>query len=305
MRVFAILLIVLAAAAAASSRPVHQKDFASPDAAVQALIKTLRSGDKHAVLEVLGPQAEPAIDSGDPVQDADARDRFLQSYAVAHALHNAVEGRSTLEVGADQWPFPFPLVRRAERWIFDSAAGTEEIVNRRVGKNELSTIQSCLAAVDAEREYYARNPQNDSLLQFAQKLISTAGKKDGLYWPTSGDEPPSPLGEGFARARGEGYFRSTTPNAEPFHGYMYRVLTKQGVHANGGAYDYLVGDKMPGGFALLAFPGEYGSTGVLTFIVNHDGIVFSKDLGPQTPKTAMAIEVFDPDPSWKREAAID
>jgi hypothetical protein len=245
------------------------------------------------------------VDSGDPVQDRNSRERFLQEYATAHALDSSVEGITTLEVGTDKWPFPFPLVQSDGRWRFDSTAGAEEIVNRRVGANELSTIQSCLAFVDAEREYYVRNAQQDPLLHFAQKLVSTEGQKDGLYWPTAGDEEPSPLGENFARARSEGYFRQGASAGAPFHGYMYRLLKAQGPNAAGGAYDYMAGDKMLGGFALIAFPAEYGSSGVMTFIVNHDGVVFSRDLGPDTPRAAQAIEVFDPDQSWTREAAIE
>lgn len=306
MSTLTILLIVVAAlATTACSRSIHQKDFASADEAAKALVSALRSNDNSAILEVLGTEATPMIDSGDPVQDKNARERFLLAYDAAHDFDNSTADQSTLEIGTDKWPFPFPLVKNGERWSFDNAKGTEEIVNRRVGNNELSTMQACLAFVDAEREYYAHNPQNDSLLQYAQKFISTEGKKDGLYWPTTNDEQPSPLGEAFARARGEGYFQNVTPKSEPFHGYMYRLLTKQGPNAKGGAYDYLVGDKMLGGFALIAFPAEYGSSGVMTFIVNHDGVVFSKDLGPDTAKAAVAIDSFDPDSDWKREEAIE
>jgi len=306
MRTFVILVIAFAATAlVACNRPVQQKNFTSADEAAKALATALRSNDKGALLEMLGANAGPAIDSGDPVQDKNTRERFLQAYDAAHDFDDTVAGQSTLEVGADRWPFPFPLVKSGERWAFDSAKGVDEVVNRRVGGNELSAMQACLAFVDAEREYYARNPQNDSLLQYSGKLISTEGKKDGLYWPTTGADAPSPLGEGFARARGEGYFQNINPKSEPFHGYMFQLLTRQGPNAKGGAYDYLAGDKLLGGFALLAFPAEYGNSGVMTFIVNHDGIVFSKDLGSETPKAAMAIEAFDPDSSWKREAAIE
>ena len=254
---------------------------------------------------MLGPKAQSVVDSGDPVQDKNARERFLQSYATAHAFDNSVEGLTTLNVGTDAWPFPFPLVQHNGRWQFDSSAGAEEIINRRVGANELATIQSCLAFVDAEREYYSRNAEQDSLLHFAEKIVSTEGRKDGLYWPTTGNEDPSPLGESFAQARSEGYFQDRVSRSTPYHGYIYRLLTAQGPNARGGAYDYMVGDKMLGGFALIAFPADYGNSGVMTFIVNHDGAVFSKDLGPETPKAALAIQTFDPDQSWKREAAIN
>jgi Protein of unknown function (DUF2950) len=305
MRVLVALLIVVAATQAACSRSVQQKDFASAEEAAQALVAAAQSDDTRALLEVLGQEAEPVVGSGDPVQDKSSRERFLQAYATAHALDNSVAGATTLEVGTDRWPFPFPIVQRDGRWRFDSSAGVEEIVNRRVGANELSTIQSCLAFVDAEREYYLRNVQRDSLLHYAQRLVSTEGQKDGLYWPTSADEEPSPLGEEFAQARSEGYFKEGVTKATPYHGYVYRLLKAQGPNAAGGAYDYMVRDKMLGGFALIASPAEYGKSGVMTFLVNHDGVVFSKDLGPDTAKAALAIEAFDPDQSWTREASIE
>jgi hypothetical protein len=298
-----ILLIVIAAAQTACSRSVPQKDFASAADAAQALVTAARSDDTRALLEILGADAKPTIDSGDPVADRNGRTRFVQAYEAEHGLEVNAEGQTTLQVGADKWPFPFPLVQRDQRWRFDSSAGAEEIINRRVGRNELDTIQSCLAFVDAEREYYSSNPLNDSMLQYAQKLESSEGQKDGLYWPTVGDEPQSPLGEQFARARGEGYFKEGASRGMPYHGYVYRLVAAQGSHAAGGAYDYLVGGKMIGGFALIAFPAEYGNSGVMTFMVNHDGVVFSKDLGPETPAAAAAIAAFDPDDSWKRELA--
>ena len=305
MRAFITLLIVVVATQAACSRSVPQKDFASAEEAAQALVAAAQSDDTRALLEVLGKEAEPVVGSGDPVQDKNSREQFLQGYATAHQLDTSVEGVTTLEVGSDDWPFPFPIVQHNGRWRFDSTAGVEEMVNRRVGANELSTIQSCLAFVDAQREYYVRNAEKDPLLHFAQKLVSTEGRKDGLYWPAAGDEELSPLGEGFARARSEGYFVESDSKATPYHGYVYRLLTAQGPNAAGGAYDYMVRDKMLGGFALIASPAEYGSSGVMTFIVNHDGVVFSKDLGPDTAKAALSLEAFDPDKSWTREAVIE
>jgi hypothetical protein len=298
MRAFATLLIVIVLTQAACTRSSHQQDFASAEAAAQALAAAVQSGEPGALLDVLGRQAEPVLNSGDPVQDKNSRDRFLQAYAHAHTLQTDADGVTTLEVGADAWPFPFPIVQHEGRYRFDSAAGVEEIINRRVGANELSVV-------DAQREYYVRNAEQDPLLHFAQKLASTPGRKDGLYWPTSGNEPPSPLGEAFARARTEGYFKEGVTGATPYHGYVYRLLTSQGPHAAGGAYDYMVRDKMLGGFALMAFPVEYGVSGVMTFIVNHDGVVYSKDLGRTTATGVRLIESFDPDPTWKREAVIE
>jgi DUF2950 family protein len=300
-----VLLVAVAAALVACSRSVSQKDFASPEEAAQALVAAAKAADTHALLEVLGADAQPVIDSGDPVRDRHARERFLEAFAAAHEFDGTTAGTTTLQVGADKWPFPFPLQQHSNRWSFDSSAGAEEIINRRVGENELDAIQACLAFVDAEREYYIRNPQEQPLLQYAQKLASTEGHKDGLYWPTTGAEPMSPLGEQFARARSEGYFEKGIAPGQGYRGYIYRLLTAQGPSAAGGAYDYLVNGKMIGGFALLAFPVEYGNSGVMTFIVNHDGVVYSKDLGSETAKVASGIAAFDPDSSWKKEAAIE
>ena len=305
MRASLTLLILIIATQAGCARSIHQKDFASAQEAVEALVAAARSDDSRALLEVLGEDAGPVVSSGDAVQDKNSRERFLQSYAQAHTLDTSVEGFNTLEVGEDEWPFPFPIVQREGRWRFDSKAGTEEVLNRRVGANELATIQSSLAFVDAQREYYIRNPEGDELLHYAQKLISTEGRKDGLYWPTAAGEVPSPLGEEFAQARSEGYFKEGASTATPFHGYVYRLLKSQGPNAPGGAYDYMVRDKMLGGFALIASPAEYGRSGVMTFLVNHDGVVHSKDLGADTAKAALSIESFDTDESWKREANIE
>jgi hypothetical protein len=304
MRNFAISLMLIFMAHASSGLALHQKDFASPEAAVQALVAAATADDLQALLEVLGEQAEPALNGGDPVQRKNSRSKFLKAYAVAHSLDGDTNSRVTLNVGADKWPFPFPIIKQADRWRFDSASGIDELINRRVGANELATVQSCLAFVDAEREYYVRNPEGDALLHYAQKLISTQGRKDGLYWPTTGNEPISPLGEEFAHARSEGYFAQSAPKPAPYHGYLYHLLTSQGAHARGGAYDYMVRNKMLGGFALIASPAEYGTSGVMTFIVNHDGIVYSKDLGKDTPTAATSIQSFDPDDTWKEEAKI-
>jgi hypothetical protein len=283
---------------------LDQRDFESIEEAARALVAAAKSDDRRALRELLGKEAEPLLSSGDPVQDENSRDRFVHAYAQAHTFTTSGD-RTTLQVGTDQWPFPFPIAHKGARFQFDSSAGLQEIVNRRVGANELATIQSCLAFVDAQREYYLRNPERDSLLHYAHKLISTKGRKDGLYWLTSGNETPSPLGGQFARARSEGYFSKEVTEATPFRGYLYRLLDEQGPHARGGAYDYVVQDKMLGGFALIAFPAEYGSSGVMTFIVSHDGVVYSKDLGPDTARAALSVQAFDPDPSWNIETTID
>ena len=306
MRALIILSIAIALATQAGcSRPRQHGEFASADAAVEALIKAVKAGDVDALVGVLGEESRPLVDSGDPVQDQHGRERFLEEYEAAHDLRKNEEGLTILEVGADKWPFPFPLVEENGHWKFDATEGAEQIIDRRVGENELFTIKACLAFVDAEREYYQRNPQQEPLMQFAQKLISTEGQKDGLYWPTTDGEPESPVGEAFAAAQAAGYFQDGDTRGEPFHGYIYKLLNGQGPHAKGGAYSYMVGDKMLGGFALLAYPAEYGSSGVMSFMVSHDGVVYSKNLGEKTADAAGAIELFDPDDTWKQEATID
>jgi hypothetical protein len=298
-----VLIVVLATLAAACAR-YEGKEFATPEAAVDALVKATQSKDGKKLLAVLGPEAKPLVDSGDPVADQNSRDWFVAAYAVGHSLDKSEPDSLILEVGEDKWPFPIPLASRDGKWHWDGATGVEEMINRRVGRNELMTIQSCLAFVDAQREYYARNEQKNTLQHYADKLISSKGKKDGLYWPTTGNERESPLGWRFAKARAEGYLKPDAPQPEPYHGYFYRLLTRQGPGATGGAYDYTVNDVLLGGFGLIAFPAEYGKSGVMTFIVNHDGVVYSRDLGHETSKTAMAIGEFNPDTNWKKEEEI-
>jgi hypothetical protein len=209
--------------------------------------------------------------------------------------------RATLNTGSDDWPFPIPLVKDKDGWRFDTHAGKEEILSRRIGRNELAAIETCRAYVDAQREYYALSPQGDPLLQYAQKVASTPGKKDGLYWETNEGENQSPLGPLVASARGGGYSRVGTAGGAaraPYHGYYYKILTAQGPHGRDGAYNYLAHGKMIGGFALVAYPAEWGNSGIMTFIVNQDGVVFQKDLGPKTRALAQAMTTYDPDSTW-------
>ena len=216
-------------------------------------------------------------------------------------LEKETDSKMTLVVGEEEWPFPIPIVKKGESWLFDTKAGKEELLNRRIGRNELNTIQTCLAYVDAQREYAMKDRDGDGLLAYAQKFWSTKGKKDGLYWEAKEGEEQSPLGLGAARAVREGYTpRKPGDKPSPFHGYFYRILKAQGKNAPGGAYDYVVKGKMIGGFALVAYPAEYGASGVMTFIVNHDGVVYEKDLGAETAKIASAMTKFDPDQTWKK-----
>lgn len=296
-----ILVLIALATPLAFGAPRDQKTFKTPEAAAQALIKAAQAKDAKALLGLFGPLGKPLIDSGDPVDDKNSLDDFNASIKEAHSLDKSMPGKVIFETGKNKWPFPIPIVQEGNVWYFDSAAGAEELINRRIGENELSTIQSCLAYVDAQQEYYLRNVQKDSLQHYANKLISTTGKKDGLYWPAAAGEPESPLGEEFVNARAEGYFQPGTPKGAPFRGYVYRMLRMQGPDAAGGAYQYEVNGELLGGFALVAFPAEYGSSGIMTFIVNHDGVVYSRDLGPNTEHVALGMVEFNPDSMWKKE----
>jgi hypothetical protein len=273
-----------------------QEQFETPEAAVAALVDAARSGDRKAILSVLGPDGRAIVSSGDPVADKNVREDFISAYDAKHAIEVEGNGTQTLMLGEDDWPFPIPLINNAGRWQFDTKEGRDEILRRRVGRNELSAIQVALAYVQAQNEYAALDPAGLGRGVYAQRIVSRQGKKDGLYWPTAEDEPPSPLGELAASASAEGYKAGKKPI--PFHGYYYRILTRQGAGASGGAYDYIVKGKMKGGFALIASPAEYGNSGIMTFMINHDGKVFQKDLGPKTAKLTGRIDAFAPDESW-------
>ena len=287
-------------AAPAGTATTAQKHFATPEAAVQALVGALAAQEAQGTAEliaILGPKGKPIIDSGDPVADANARERFGEAYAQFHVIQASGDDRAMLDIGDDRWPFPVPIVKDASGWRFDTDAGDDEILSRRIGRNERGAIQSCLAYVDAQGDYYRMDPDKDSLLHYANRLASTPGKRDGLYYETKEGEAPSPLGPLFASAKTEGY--ALSGKGDPYHGYHYRILTSQGPHAKGGAYDYVVHGELFGGFALVAWPATWGASGVMTFLVNQDGVVYEKDLGPNTEKAVAKIRTFDPDSSWK------
>lgn len=278
-----------------------QAAYDSPDQAGEALIKAVQSGETSEMLRVLGDGAQPVVESGDSVDDTNNRNDFLAAYSAAHRWVNQTPEIATLIVGDNDWTFPFPLINQDDGWRFDTTYGIEEVLDRRIGENELAAIQAALAYVDAQREYYWSNPDGAPMLHYARNLVSTPGNKDGLFWESADGEAASPLGELFAAARSEGYLLDGKMQPVPYYGYHFHILTAQGEHAAGGAYDYVVDDHMIGGFALVAYPAERGTTGVMTFIVNHDGVVFSKDLGENTTKLAVDMTRFDPDPTWKRE----
>jgi len=278
----------------------EQRVFAGPEEATTALVDALTRSDTQLAEEILGPAGEKLLHSGDPVADRNAAQRFLRAYAKQHRLEYRGDRKAVLHVGAEDWPWPIPIMRNNGAWLFDSAAGANEILNRRIGRNELSTIQVCLAIVDAQREYAATDHDGSGVRAFARRFMSTAGAKDGLYWPADDGKESSPLGPLVARAVEEGYSTSSTGKPVPYHGYFYRILTGQGEHAKGGAYDYLVDERMVGGFALVAYPARYSVSGIMTFIVNHDGVVYQKDLGENSPRSARSMTTFDPDQTWSR-----
>jgi hypothetical protein len=301
-RLLAVLVSLVALAAAAFAQTAAaQKTFGAPDEAVKELAAAAKANDGKALLALLGNAAKGVIYSGDAVADRAARERFANAYEEANKLEPAGDAKMTLSVGKDAWPFPIPLVKTAAGWRFDAKQGAEELINRRIGRNELSVIQVAEAYVDAQRDYYLLNPAHDKLLHYAQKFVSAKGRRDGLYYPTRAGEQPSPLGELFASARAEGYKPGTPTKPNAYYGYYYRILKAQGADAPGGAYEYVAGGKMIGGFALVAFPASYGNSGVMTFIVNHDGVVYQKDLGPGTAAIARKMTKFNPDATWKRQ----
>lgn len=290
-------LSALSAGFAMASNVAAQQTYNSPEEAITALVDAVRSDSTETLLSVFGPDGEEIISSGDDVSDAAGRAKFIEAYDTKHALERSGDDTVELVLGDEEWPFPIPLVRQNDKWNFDAAAGRGEILARRIGRNELSTIQAILAYVDAQNEYAELARTNDGIAMYAQRIVSRPGKKDGLYWPVElGGK--SPLGDLAAKAAAEGY--SAGEERAPFHGYYYKVLSRQGASAEGGAYDYVAGDKMIGGFALIAYPAEYQNSGVMTFLVNHDGNIFEKDLGPQTVEVAESITEFNPDGTWQR-----
>ncbi len=287
----AVLLCTMIAAAHA------QQSFKSADEAASTLASAARSGDRAAILTVLGRDGADIVSSGDAVADEATRQRFLTAYDDKHQIEMDGNDKAIMVVGRDDFPFPIPLARKDGGWRFDTAAGRLEILYRRIGRNELDAIQACLAFVDAQNDY-ADKDHGAGVGTYARRIVSQPGRKDGLYWPAGAGEDQSPLGERVADATAEGY-RIGAVRA-PFHGYYYRILTHQGPNAPGGALDYVVRGKMIGGFALVAYPAEYGNSGVMTFLVSHGGTVYQKDLGLRTAQLALRMTSFNPDQTWKK-----
>lgn len=298
LAVMVLLLVAFNIGAAAEREPQKQTRFPSAEEAVKALIDAARADDATALIRILGPERKNVVLSGDPTSDKRARETFVKAHDEKAQLR-AGASEAWLAVGTDEWQFPIPVVKDATGWRFDAKKGTAEILRRRIGRNELNVIQVCLAYVDAQREYAAKDRDADGIPAYAQRIASDSGKRNGLYWEASAGEEASPLGPMVARARSEGYTKGTGDGPAPYHGYLFRILTAQGSHAKGGAFSYVAGRRMIGGFALIAYPAAYGTSGVMTFIVNHDGVVHQKDLGPSTATISRRIMAYDPDESWK------
>ena len=301
-------------AAASRSQDSQQATYSSPDDALHALVSAAKDKDRAAMSKLFGPNYDQLL-SGDPVEDDKDLSDFASAVEESAKLQKDSDTKYTVVVGKDNWPTPIPIVQKDGKWMFDTKAGLEEVLNRRIGENELSAIQTCRAYAVAQWEYYTEGDwDHDGVAEYAQRFISTPGKHDGLFWETAEDEKPSPLGNLVAQARAEGYgpkpeatdeaashsssAETAAPHA-PYHGYHFKILTAQGPHAPGGKYGYIINGNMIGGYALVAYPDAWGKSGVMTFIINQQGRVYEKNLGTNTAKIAAAMTSYDPDPSWK------
>ncbi|MFZ2197751.1 MAG: DUF2950 domain-containing protein [Thermodesulfovibrionales bacterium] len=274
-----------------------QKSFSSPQDAINSLVAAIRAEDMKELGTILGPGSKELIFSGDDAADRVGREKFLKAYDQKNSLEQVSAGKSVLHIGNDDWPMPVPIVKRSAKWVFDARAGKQEILNRRIGRNELHIMDFLQVYVDAQHEYATKDCKGDGKVEFAQKFISTEGKRDGLYWETKAGEELSPLGPLVAQATKEGY---ANKDLQPFHGYYFKILKSQGKHAKGGAYNYVVKDRMLLGFALVAYPAQHGNSGVMTFMVSQEGTIYEKNLGKNTQRLAEKLKIFDPDKTWKK-----
>ena len=291
------------AQAAPASAPAPQRNFASAEEATNALIAALRDHNEADLRAVLGPEADRVVDSGDRYADQELHQRFVALFDQKHTIEQKGPGRAEINVGPDDWPLPIPLVENNGRWNFDTKSGAQTIVDRRIGRNELSAIRTLLACADAERDYFDRAKQANGSGVYATRILSTPEQQDGLYWPVAEGESESPLGPLIDAAQDAGYpgeFAGGKPI--PYEGYYFRILTAQGENGDGGAKSYVRSGRMTGGFALVAWPARFESTGIMTFIVGPDGDVYQKDLGPDTARLATEMKIFDPDLTWSRVA---
>jgi hypothetical protein len=292
-----VAVLFLSGAADSFAAGVKQHGFSSPDEAVTSLVKAVRANDEKGMLAVLGPECRELISSGDEVADRAYRDKFIKDYDQMHRVVVKSANTAILQTGPDNWSMPIPIVKKGAKWVFDTGKGKQEVLNRRIGRNELHVIEVLNAYVDAQHEYATKDCSACGKVVFAQRLISSPGKRDGLYWEAKEGEKESPLGPLVAHAASEGYANA---DLSPFHGYYLRVLKGQGKHADGGAYSYVVNGSMILGFALVAYPAEYGNSGMMTFIVNQKGDIFQKNLGRKSRQRAEAMRIFDPGKGWKK-----
>jgi len=300
-RLFRIVAFAIFAAGSSTlvlAQQPGQKTFPSCELASDALFAAVQKGDVPVLLQILGPAAKEIISSGDQEEDRKNQQQFAEKYQDMHRLASEPDGITVLYIGAENWPTPIPLVKKGNWWYFDTIASKREILFRRIGKNEMATIAVCRALVDAQKEYYAERHDGDAVTQYAPRFVSDDGKHNGLYWKISSGEPESPVGPLLTLASLDEYAKEAN-RPTPFHGYYYRILTGQGTHAPGGVKRYLINGKMTGGFAFVAYPVEYRDSGVMTFIVSQDGVVYQKDLGPNTVSSARTLSLYDPDATWK------
>ncbi|MGE5300516.1 MAG: DUF2950 domain-containing protein [Acidobacteriota bacterium] len=299
----AFITFVVAIAAfgiSASAEDIKQKMFKSPQQAFNALVQAARNNDTTELLAIFGPEGKEIISSGDAVADERGRERFVKAAGEAIRFSRLDKKTVLAVIGKDKWTFPAPIVKSGNEWIFSTKGGREEILNRRIGRNELNTIQFCLTYVTAQREYASKDRNGDGVLQFAQHFLSNKDMKDGLYWEAAAGEEASPLGPLVARASAEGYPTKKGGKRTPYHGYYFKILKGQGSNVPGGQIDYVDDGKMVGGFGLVAYPARYGVSGIMTFMVNQSGIVYEKDMGPKTEEISTAITRYDPDKTWKK-----
>ncbi len=295
------LMISIASCNKSTEKPAAteavQKTFASPDDAGKALAEAAKAGSHDALIAIFGPGSQDIIFSGDTAQDKTNFDSFTTAYAAMNRWRKQTDGSEVLYLGADNNPFPIPLKQNhSGQWYFDTAAGKDEILSRRIGDNELAVIEVVAAMADAQAEYFSQH--HDGVKQYAQKFISDEGKQNGLYWKSPEGQPKSPLGPLAAFAAATEGFTPEAGKQQPFHGYFYRILTKQGADAKGGAKDYVLNGKMTGGFAIVAYPEKYGDTGITTLLINQNGVMYEKNLGKDTIELAKAMSEFDPDKTW-------
>lgn len=280
------------------AEPPARRTFTSPAEGSRALFLAAQAGDERALLGIFGTDGKEIVSSGDPAEDKNSRDQFVAKYRQMNRLVEEPDGAVRLYIGAENWPLPIPLVKHNDAWSFDTGAGKEEILLRRIGRNEMAAMRTCQELVDAQKEY--AESVDGQVKQYAQKFVSDEGNHNGLYWRTGGGESESLIGPHLAYAGGSTYPAASNPGAHPFYGYNFQILTQQGEHAAGGAKNYIVDGKMTRGFAFLAYPVEYAVSGVMTFIIDRDGIAYQKDLGPDTASAARAISEYDPDKTWER-----